>query len=100
MRHGISIIIRRKLIIDNIIINRHVGPPLENGASIHKRLALVASQFVDSCDNISCNQYPVPDATVAATTSAKIHEVVRTVRVESGAESDAGDGTGLHGVVR
>ena len=37
---------------------------------------------------------------VATTTGVEIHEVVRTLGVESGVESNTWDGTGLHGVVR
>ena len=37
---------------------------------------------------------------MAATTGAEVHEVVRTLGVESRAESNAGNGTGLHGVIR
>ena len=37
---------------------------------------------------------------MATTTGVEIHEVVRTLQVESGAESNTGDRMRLHGVVR
>ena len=37
---------------------------------------------------------------MATTTSAKVHEVVRALGVESGVESNTGDGMGIHGVIR
>ena len=59
-----------------------------------------ASQFVNSGNDIISDREALPGAAVAATTGAKVHEVVRTLGVESGAESNAGDGTGFHGVIR
>ena len=37
---------------------------------------------------------------MATAAGAEVHEVVRALGVESGAESNAGDGTGIHGVIR
>ena len=62
-----------------MIGDRHVGLPLEDGAIIHKWLALVTSQFIDSGNNIRCNREAVLGAAVATTTGVKIHEVVRTL---------------------
>ena len=36
---------------------------------------------------------------MATMTSSKVYEVVRALGVEIGAESNTGDGTGLHGVI-
>ena len=62
-----------------MIGNRHVGPPLEDGDIIHKRLVLVTSQFINSGNNIGCNQEAMLGAAVATTTGVEIHEVVRTL---------------------
>ena len=59
-----------------------------------------SSEFVDSGNDIVSDRKALPGAAVATTTGAEVHEVVRTLGVESRAESNAGDGTGLHGVIR
>ena len=51
-RHGNIIVIGGKFIIGNIIIDGHVGPPLENGTIIHTGLLLFGSQLVDSGNSI------------------------------------------------
>ncbi len=61
---------------------------------------MFASQFVDSSNDIVSDREALPGAAVVATTGAEVHEVVRTLGVESRAKSNAGNGTGLHGVIR
>ena len=59
-----------------------------------------SSEFVHSGNDIVSDREVLPGAAVVATTGAEVHEIVRTLGVESGAESNEGDGTGLHGVIR
>ena len=61
---------------------------------------MCSSEFVDSGNNIISDRKALPEAAMTTTTSAKVHEVVRALGVESGAKSNTGDGTGLHGVIR